>query len=429
MGNNDETLNPAAETVNITPTAGGEAQVLVRFLYLSNAISDGGTDHTAGDGWDYGWIIDDVAVEELPDNDIALVKGWHGDIVQDYEYSHLPLTQVREMIPGVIVANQGALPQTLDVTATISDAGGVVNTTVENITIASGVTDTVWFQTGYTPSALGDYDVAFSIPADQDLSDNDADASTLTVTQNIMAHDYGTLTSFGWNPNSTNPNVVDNANAIHSWGNIYYPEVDQDIYGVDINFAANTTPGLVFAIRVQQIDPVGGIQGQLQLNNEQFFTVSAQDIGSAITTIVFPQPSTLTAGEGFFVGGSDSFTEDDDFSTVGYGPYGQNNAVNYYVSWDFAPYIRANFDNTLTVQDLALEGITVYPNPTEGVITIENENNDHSTVKVMNLEGKVIATQEISSSVTLDLSAHGTGVYLVKVSNNNGAMVERVVVK
>jgi len=446
MGNNDETINPSAQTVNITATAGGQSQVLVRFLYLSNAISDAGTDHTAGDGWDYGWIIDDVEVAELPDNDIALVKGWHGDIVQDYEYSMIPLLQgqAREMVPGVIVANQGGLQQTLDVTCTISDAGGVVSTSTENLTIASGVTDTVWFQSGYFPAALGDYDVAFSIPADQDPSDDAVDASTLTVTENIMAHDYGTLTSFGWNPNSTNPNVVDNANSVHSWGNIYYPEVDQDIYGVDINFAANTSPGLVFAIQVHQIDPVGGIQGTLTLNNEQFFTVSAQDIGSAITTIVFPQPSTLTAGEGyiievrkvdgtqgegFFVGGSDSFTEDDDFSTVAYGPYGQNNAVNYFVSWDFAPYIRANFDNTLNVEDMTLDGISVYPNPSEGVITIGNDNNDNSVVQITNLEGKVVATQEISSTTTIDLSANGTGVYLVKVSNDNGSMVERVVIK
>lgn len=444
MGNNDETLNPSAETVNITATAGGEQEVLVRFLYLSNGISDAGTDNTAGDGWDYGWIIDDVEVAELPDNDIALVKGWHADIVQDYEYSMLPLTQVREMVPGVIVANQGALQQTVDVTATISDAGGVVNTTVENVTIPSGATDTVWFQTGYTPAALGDFDVAFSIPTDDDPSDNAADASTLNVNENLMAHDYGTVTSFGWNPNSTNPDVVDNANAVHSWGNIYYPEADQDIYGVDINFATGTSPGLVFAIRVQQIDPTGGIQGTLQLNNEQFFTVSAQDIGSAITTIVFPQPSTLlsgegyiidvtkvdgTQGEGFFVGGSDVTTEDDDFSTVAYGPYGQGGAVNYYVSWDFAPYIRANFDNTLSVQNLTLDGMSVYPNPSEGVITIGNENNDNSVVEVMNLEGKVVLTEEISTTSTIDLSANGTGVYLVKVSNDNGSMVERVVIK
>lgn len=444
MDNNDETLNPSAQTVNITATAGLEPQVLIRFLYLSNAISDGGTNHTAGEAWDYGWIIDYVIVEELPDNDIALVKGWHADIVNDYEYSMVPLTQVREMIPGVILANQGALGQTLDVTATISDAGGVVNTTTQSITIPSGISDTVWFQTGYTPSSLGDYDVTFSIPADQDLSDNNANAATLSVTMDKMAHDYGASLTFGWNPASTNPDIVENANAVHSWGNIYYPQVDQDIYGVDINFASGTSPGLVFGVRVQQIDPVGGIQGNLTFNNEQYYTVQASDIGMGITTVVFPQPSTLVAGEGyiidvlkvdgtsgqgFYIGGSDDFTEDDDFSTVAFGPYGANNAINYYVSWDFTPYIRANFDATLNVENLSLEGISIYPNPSEGIITIENETDEISVVTVMNLEGKVLRKHEINTTGTIDLSATGTGVYLVKVSNERGSFVERVLIE
>jgi len=35
----------------------------------------------------------------------------------------------------------------------------------------------------------------------------------------------------------------------------------------------------------------------------------------------------------------------------------------------------------------------------------------------------------ITSTSTIDLSGNGTGVYVVKVSNENGSMVERVVIK
>lgn len=441
MGNNDETLNPSAVTVNISSVAAGNDSVLVRILYLSNAVSDGGTDHTAGDGWDYGWIVDDVVIGTLPDNDIALIKGWHADIYNDYEYSMLPLTQTREMVPGVVVANQGGQPQTFDVTCTISDQGGVVSTTVQSATLAIGEEDTLWFTSGFTPTANGDYEVNFSKLADEDPSDDSADALTLTMNDYLMAHDYGATGTYGWNPSGSSSDLAD---APHSWGNIYYPMVDQDIYGVDINFASGTTAGLLFAVRVQEIDPVDGIQGTLVMNNEQYFTVSAADIGSQITTVVFPQPSTLsagsgyiidvfkvdgTSGQGFYIGGSADGTEDDDYSTCAYGPYGTNSAVNYWVSWDFAPYVRANFDPTLSVGEKTLEGISVYPNPSEGVITVENTNNDASVVEVFAVGGKKVMKKEINSTTTIDLTGNATGVYLVKVSNEKGSMVERVVIK
>jgi len=180
------------------------------------------------------------------------------------------------------------------------------------------------------------------------------------------------------------------------------------------------------------------------VNNEQYITVDASDIGTGITTIVFPAPSTLVAGEGyiidvfkidgttgqgFFIGGSADGSEDEDFSTVAYGPYGQNSAVNYFVSWDFAPYVRANFDQSLSVNDITLDGISVYPNPSEGVVTIENTNNDQSVVEVFNVSGRKVLVKDITSTSTIDLSGNGTGVYVVKVSNENGSMVERVVIK
>lgn len=445
MGNNDETTNPAGVMVNISGTAAGEASVLVRILYLSNAISDGGTDNTAGDAWDYGWIVDDVSIGTLPDNDISLVKGWNADIVNDYEYSMLPTDQAREMIPGVVVRNEGGLSQTFDVTCTISDAGGVVSTTTVNQTLAVGAEDTVWFSTGYTPAANGQYDVNFTLPTDEDPTDDSFDALPLTMNDFLMAHDYGALGSYGWNPQSTNQSTVDLAHSQHSWGNIYYPSANQDIYGVDINFAQGTTAGMLFAVRVQEIDPVNGIQGTLQYNNEQYFTVTAGDVGSAITTVVFPSSSTLLAGSGyiidvlkvdgtsgneaFYIGGSALGSEDEDYSTCAYGPYGQNNAVNYWVSWGFAPYVRANFDASLSVETASLSGISVYPNPSEGVVTIGNDDNTLSTVEVFNVAGKKVMVKEISTTSTIDLSTKGTGVYLVKVSNENGSMVERVVIK
>ena len=129
------------------------------------------------------------------------------------------------------------------------------------------------------------------------------------------------------------------------------------------------------------------------------------------------------------IGGSETSTEDDDFSTFGYGPYGTGGAVNYYSNWGFAPLIRANFDASLAVETNTLNGVSVYPNPSEGIITIANDNNDENTIVISNVAGQVVYNQSSSADTSIDLSSFGSGLYVVNVSNENGSLIERVVIK
>ncbi|MCR9172046.1 MAG: T9SS type A sorting domain-containing protein [bacterium] len=444
MENNDETPNPQEVTVDITATAGSAQEVMIRFLYLSNAISDGGTDNTAGEGWDYGWIVDDVVVAELPNNDVALTNAWHANITDDYEYSMVPLSQAREIIPCVVISNEGALTQSLVVTATITKDGSVVNQSTQPVSVPYATKDTIWFNSGYIPDDIGEYNVSFSVPFDQDTSDNSISAAPLHVNDNVMAHDYGSAAIFGWNPTSTDSSIVNLANGPHGWGCIYVPEADQEIFGVDVNFAVGTSPGLEVIARILRFDQIGGIQGNLQLVREQVFTVYAQDIGTGVRTLTFAQPAMLvagsgyiieiykldaTVGQGFMLGGSENSTEDDDYATVGFGPYGQGGAINYYTNWGFAPFVRANFNQILSVEENSVNNFSVHPNPTNGVITIETEENESSRVIVTNIQGRKILETELSGTQSIDLSNNASGTYVIKVSNSKGTYSKRIVLK
>lgn len=450
MANNDETTNPAFASADISAQAAGQGAVLVRILYLSNAVSDGGTDHTAGDAWDYGWIVDDFQIGTLPDDDIALTYGWNADVVNDWEYSMIPLAQVKPMVPGVVIQNQGALQQTLDVTAEISLGGSVVNTTVETAyTIDPGVTDTIWFTTNYTPSALGVYTVDFSIEADADNNDNEYTAATMEVTQHIMAHDYGNQGTYGWNSSSTNPTVVGYANAPHAWANIYTPTVGANVYGVNIFLGASTTPNMEFTLDVYEIDPNNQgdwVQDPLGFVASKYWVPSAAQIGSQYT-LAFDNPVALTGGKSyifslanvngctapelFYIAGSEVASEDDDYSSLAFGSYNSNNPVNpnWYTGWGWAPYIRANFDQTVSVEAIADNGVSVYPNPTSGVVNVTNAGGLNNTIAVIDVTGKTLLSKTVSTETTVDLSTFGTGIYLVKVSNDKGQIVERVVVR
>ena len=81
------------------------------------------------------------------------------------------------------------------------------------------------------------------------------------------------------------------------------------------------------------------------------------------------------------------------------------------------------------VNETSLDGISVYPNPSEGMVNISNDNNVDNTITVYDMLGKVVYSTTSNTTVSADLSANGTGVYLVKVSNENGSVVERVVIK
>lgn len=424
---NSATANPLLTSVNLTTVIGGSPTAYIGFRYKGS--------------WDYAWMVDDVSLVTLPDNDLGLLKAWQADIINDYEYARIPLTQTKEMVAGVVVQNQGGQPQTVDLSWEVTMNGSGTGTNgMQSITLAVGETDTIWINTGYTPSANGTYAVDFSIPADMETSDDMVSSSDLIVNDHLMGHDYGATGSYGWNPTSS----PENANAPHSWGNLYVPTVNQDIYGIDVNFAASTTPGLYLLARVQQVPSGGSIQDPLTMIAQMDHTIQASEIGAAITTIVFPTPATLVAGESYIidifkvdgttgeqfrVGGSDVATEDDDYSTVCYGPYGASSAVNYFISWQFAPYVRANFDQTLSVETIAENGVSVYPNPTTGVVNVTNKSGLTNTIQVIDVTGKELISKTVSAGTTIDLSSFGTGIYLVKVSNEKGQIVERVVVR
>lgn len=432
-------VNPLAIAVNLDAIApaGPQAQFRFKFIWDGDSPDGNGQYNTH-----YYWLIDDVSIYEIPSNDIALTAGYHNDIVFDYEYSYLTVEQssAREMVPVLFVENQGIDDQTVDFTVEISDGGGVVNTTVVTETILAGEVDTIYFNTGYMPSAADTYTTSFSIPADDDPTDDTYNASDLVVNANLMAHDYGADEDYGWDPNGNNSDLSDEP---HSFGNVYYPSADQEVYGLDVAFGPNMSDGLFLLARIQEMTGTS-IQDPLNPVAEIDHVVAAGEEGSVVT-IVFAQPVTLTAGTGYIVdifkadgttgqefdiSGSQAAGEDDDFGSANYGPYGTGGAINYWTGWGYASYVRPNFDMSLSVAEGAtLEGVSIYPNPSEGIINITNDSNLEHTIEVRNLAGQLVSTTTVSNATSIDISSEAAGVYIVKVSNENGATAEKITLK
>jgi PKD repeat protein len=82
----------------------------------------------------------------------------------------------------------------------------------------------------------------------------------------------------------------------------------------------------------------------------------------------------------------------------------------------------------LVVLEQHLMNLHLYPNPSNGFITVETP--DHKgTLQVMNATGQVIFSQEITQTFQLlNLQAQPNGMYLVKIESDKGIVVQRILI-
>ncbi|MCB0765416.1 MAG: T9SS type A sorting domain-containing protein, partial [Flavobacteriales bacterium] len=84
-------------------------------------------------------------------------------------------------------------------------------------------------------------------------------------------------------------------------------------------------------------------------------------------------------------------------------------------------------DPTVGVRDLdELTGVTLFPNPSNGLVRINTEAFDVYTVEVINTMGATVQATRINGNAVLDLSNEAKGVYMVRISNEKAATVQRV---
>ncbi|MBX3165294.1 MAG: T9SS type A sorting domain-containing protein, partial [Bacteroidetes bacterium] len=82
-------------------------------------------------------------------------------------------------------------------------------------------------------------------------------------------------------------------------------------------------------------------------------------------------------------------------------------------------------DECLGVGELKIknEELKIYPNPNNGVFTIETQENTH--IVVMNLIGQIIYEQNTTSSKTkISLKEIDNGIYFIKAGNRIGKIVK-----
>ena len=93
-------------------------------------------------------------------------------------------------------------------------------------------------------------------------------------------------------------------------------------------------------------------------------------------------------------------------------------------------FLVVKSDN-MAINESKLNGVSIYPNPSNGVFTVTSTEADVYTIKVMNVLGEVVSKKSIEGIVneTFNMSNYTAGLYFVKVSNATSENVQRIVIK
>ena len=79
---------------------------------------------------------------------------------------------------------------------------------------------------------------------------------------------------------------------------------------------------------------------------------------------------------------------------------------------------------TVSVEEVSANNVRLYPNPTDGIVTIEGDGAMH--INVLNVLGQKIMEMDANDNATIDLSGCESGIYMIKVETANGTKVEKL---
>lgn len=79
---------------------------------------------------------------------------------------------------------------------------------------------------------------------------------------------------------------------------------------------------------------------------------------------------------------------------------------------------------TLSVSDLSLNGISVYPNPTEGMVHIKGKESVDA-ILLFNISGQII--KEVVNANSIDISSQRSGLYMIEIEDEGKTSVAKLI--
>ena len=283
--------NPEAVDLNISAAvAANPANVRIRFRYAAT--------------WDYGWQVDNIAIDELPANDMALLGALttafdfevNGNAAQPYTI--YPVAHLAAMEATAKVKNKGYLAQT-NVVCSMAITGPN-NDDFQSSSTAAPVDPSVEYVEAFEPfqpnGELGQYEAVFTLT--QDETDEVPENNTLTRIFEVSPSTYALDNGAVQNYQRQSP---DNLDQPYEVGNKYEFQIDDQILAVQVALHEATPEGgtIYGAVYYPSVDTEE--HPTIIGDYTDAHTIEAGDLnpigGSTFVTMEFSNPIDVFAGD------------------------------------------------------------------------------------------------------------------------------------
>jgi len=448
--------NPTTWRINISGSAGGQEQVWIRFHWTGT--------------WGYTWFVDDVCVIEQPANDLVLNYGVISHTGTGEEYGRIPKDQVGSSMQfGGEVFNFGVNDQSeVSLSMDMSLDGNTITSGETGFTMYSvdgdgyysieetdgmlNADESVYFQMDSdNPSTeLGLYTADFTVSSYAEMDGSETFGNNIQSREFAITEDLYSIDGIDVYSNSSVTRLGTGSFTDGSDGFMMmaYYEIEEttDVAGLEIMLDSylystpGTAPGGEIIISLRDTADVFAetFEPSATLVESDFYMVTQGDIDDGSLEIVFDSPYSLSPGAYYACVEMYSNNNDADIWILDDETVPQPaGASMIFIPGDqvytngTAVGIRMKLGNGqgFDIEETVLNGVSVYPNPSTGILNVNLENNDNYTIEVTNIIGEIILVKDIKSNTTIDLTNFDKGTYLVKVSNSELSKTERIVIE
>jgi hypothetical protein len=226
----------------------------------------------------------------------------------------------------------------------------------------------------------------------------------------------------------------------------YEMYANESLTGLRAFIHGNSIVGAAVKAIIYELDTTAASGGVVFLDESDNYIITAQDRGAWVD-IPFLSPISLFNGYAYEFGivgfqhpadssyiglsGTSMYNgEHSLFDELGLSDQSAGTPTWYYMT--STPMVRMNFDPGAinAVNDVKKSQFNVYPNPTNGVFTVELDDNVKYDVTVSNVLGQTVYTTSTTSMNTIiDLSSFEKGIYTIELKNNTSTYTEKVIIE
>ena len=396
---NASTPNPNNVIMDISSVAANQPQVYVRFTYRGQ--------------YDYYWMLDDVTLYEPPSTD-----GGVSAILNPYSSSCLTANEVAY----VAIKNYGSTPIS-NFPVSISVNGGAPITETVAATILPSATANYIFTSTLNLSGYSTYTITAYTGITGDVITAD-DSTSITVTnsgpQSLSAPftmDFEPLEDISlWSVQDANLDGITYgisgtlAESGTRCARVGAAATEDDwLYTPCLDLVAGSTYAMTYWY--MDFNAATPCSFEVKIGQGQNSSAMTQ------TIIQHPVPTDTLYHEGtptFTVPTTGTYN-------IGFHAYSANPSSSFRLD-------NINITNITAVNEIKnANGVSIYPNPSSGIINLSVKNYANTVVQIYNAVGTIVYSQTLNSAErVLDLSKFENGLYIIKISSTEFSYNQKI---